>query len=180
MCACWECTVSQISESDWTSPPSLLPFLKKVFIYVFVPGLSCSMGTVSCRRDPLPGEGSDWPLHWGLRVSASGPAGKAPPLPFLSTLVFPWYLLSFIASADKTNLQSWFLFVFGISVSQPGPWPPAVETWSLNYWTSGKSLLVLKLWPIIPWANGYQWVPNFAVSLDFKKKKTQRAPVNFL
>lgn len=106
--------------------------------------LAAAWGPLVAGGTPSLVRGPTGPCTGGSESQPLDQQGR-PHLPFLSTLIFPWYLLSFIASADKTNLQSWFLFVFGISVSQPGPWPPAVETWSLNYWTSGKSLLVLKL-----------------------------------
>lgn len=95
---------------------SRLP-LKKVFIYVFVRGLSCSVG------DPLVAGGTPPSPVWGVRLSPLFALGAQslssldqqgrPHLPFLSTLIFPWWLLSFIASADKTNLQSWFLCLLG-------------------------------------------------------------------
>lgn len=166
------------SESDWTSSPSRLSFFKKVFIYVFVRGLIAAWGTVSCRRDP-PGEGSDWPpASGGSESQPLGPAGKAPPSPSFPRW-FPWYLLSFIASADKTNLQLVSFCLWDLSFPNLGHGPLLWKR-SLNYWTSGKSLLVLKLWPIIPWAGcvfKVQWVPEFLLCLLTFFKKNSECPL---
>ena len=60
-------------------------FFKKklLFIYLAVPGLSCSIWTLSFGMwDPIPWPGIEpRPLHWEHRVLATGPQGK--PLSFL-------------------------------------------------------------------------------------------------